>query len=115
MHDPRNPSRFAPTQLLLAHAAIAEDGAAALRHDQRSARAGFGLAAASESDTDVAIGDDWRLARTPDDRYLARIRARDFTLELTMTPPGPPCPCCRASAPTEATSWRCRTAGSPPG
>ena len=89
-HDPRNPSRFAPTQLLLAHAAVAEEGAGVLRHDQRSARAGFGLAAASEADTEVAIGDDWRLARTPDDRYRARIRTRDFTLELTMTPPGPP-------------------------
>lgn len=88
-HDDRNPSRFAPKQLLLAHAAVAVDGESALRHDQRAARAGFGLAQASESDTDIAIG-DWRLQRSRDDRYLTRIAARDFTLDLAFAPQRPP-------------------------
>ena len=91
-HDPDNPSRFAPTQLLLAHAALAEDGATKLRHDQRAARAGFGLAGASESDTRVSIGEDWLLERGADDRYRVHIRARDFTLALAMTPAGAPVP-----------------------
>src|SRR6185436_20908280 len=36
-------SRFAPAQLLFAHAALAEPAHGMLRHDQRSARVGFGL------------------------------------------------------------------------
>jgi predicted secreted hydrolase len=89
-HDDRNPSRFAPKQLLLAHAALAIEGAPALRHDQRAARSGFGLAQASETDTDVSIGSDWRLVRGPDDRYGARIEARDFSLELVFAATHPP-------------------------
>lgn len=89
-HDDRNPSRFAPKQLLLAHAALAIEGAQALRHDQRAARTGFGLAEASTEDTEVSIGPDWRLARGPDDRYQARIDARDFALDLVLTPTQPP-------------------------
>ncbi len=53
-------SRFAPVQLLFAHAAIADPRFGRLRHDQRAARAGFGLAEASEATTDVQI-DDWSL------------------------------------------------------
>ena len=41
-------SRFAPRQLLFAHAAIADPRYGRLRHDQRAARAGFGLAEAAE-------------------------------------------------------------------
>jgi predicted secreted hydrolase len=90
-HDPRNPSRFAPTQLLLAHAALAlpEDGR--LRHDQRAARAGFGFANASEADTDVAIG-RWRLRRDGDDRYHALIPGDGFELDLRFAPRGAPFP-----------------------
>src|SRR5262245_32215927 len=53
-------SRFAPTQLLFAHAAIADPTLGRLRHEQRAARAGFELAEAREQSTDVAIG-DWSL------------------------------------------------------
>jgi predicted secreted hydrolase len=90
-HDDRNPSRFAPHQLILAHAAIAVDGETRLRHDQRAARAGFGLALARERDTGVRL-DGWQLVRGGDDRYHASIDARDFALELSFTPPGPPFP-----------------------
>jgi predicted secreted hydrolase len=83
-------SKFAPTQLLFAHAAIADPSLGRLRHDQRAARAGFGIAQASQQTTDVAIG-DWSL-RLAGDRYAARIVARDFALDLTFTARAPALP-----------------------
>ena len=73
-------SRFAPDQLLFAHAAIADASHGRLRHDQRSARAGFDLASASTTTTDVRIG-DWRLTLF-DNTYRVQIDAGDFSLEL---------------------------------
>jgi predicted secreted hydrolase len=90
-HAEDNPSRFAPRQLLLAHAALAVPEEGRLRHDQRAARTGFGLAQASETDTDLALG-TWRLRRLPDDTYATRIEARDFGLDLRFTPRGAPFP-----------------------
>ena len=82
-----NPSRFAPRQLLFAHAAISDTSVGRLMHDQRAARAGFDLAAASELDTDVHLG-DWRLVRVGD-RFIARIAGREigFALEFRPTQP----------------------------
>ena len=77
-----NPSAFAPRQLVFAHAALADPRDGRLLHDQRAARAGFGLADARESGTDVWV-DDWSL-RATSDGYAARIPARDFTLELAF-------------------------------
>jgi predicted secreted hydrolase len=79
-----NPSRFAPRQLLFAHAAIADARELRLRHDQRAARAGFGLAEAAENTTRVIIG-DWLLVLIGG-AYLARVAARDFGFELTFAP-----------------------------
>ncbi|MBU6271058.1 MAG: carotenoid 1,2-hydratase [Betaproteobacteria bacterium] len=90
-HPPGNPSRFAPHQLLLAHAAIADPAHGRLRHDQLSARAGFGLAQASQTDTDLSLG-RWQLSRDADDRYRTRIEARDFRLALSFTPAAAPQP-----------------------
>ena len=73
-------SRFAPRQLLFAHAAIADPQLGRLRHDERAARAGFGLAEASETSTDVHIN-DWSLALAGSE-YQARIIARDFRFDL---------------------------------
>ena len=81
-------SRFAPRQLLFAHAAVADPRHGRLWHDQRAARAGFGLAEASAPTTDVRIA-DWSL-RLTGDTYNARIAARDFTLDLNFTAQGPP-------------------------
>ena len=81
-------SRFAPTQLLFAHAAIAQPWYGRLRHDQRVTRAGWGLAEASEADTDVHIG-NWSLARVGD-RYRATIDAREFSLDLVCLVKNPP-------------------------
>ncbi len=82
-----NPSRFAPTQLLFAHAALAEPGHGRLRHDQRIARALEGLAGAREGETDVFI-DDWSFRREGD-RYRARIPGEGFTLDLDLRPTQP--------------------------
>ncbi len=79
-----NPSAFAPRQLLFAHAAIADARYGKLRHDQRAARAGFGLAAAAEDTTNVWI-DDWSL-KLLGDNYVATIAARDFKFDLRFTP-----------------------------
>jgi predicted secreted hydrolase len=79
-----NASRFAPRQLLFAHAAIADPRLGRLRHDQRIAREGFGLAGAAELSTEVWI-DDWSLVLT-DRIYRGRIAARDFRLDLQFAP-----------------------------
>jgi predicted secreted hydrolase len=79
-----NASRFAPRQLLFAHAAVADPRLGRLRHDQRAARAGFDLAGADEASTGVWI-DDWSLKRV-DQAYRAQIAARDFSFDLRFTP-----------------------------
>ncbi len=60
-----HPSRFAARQLLFAHAALTDPLAGRLRHDQRIARAGFGIAEAATADTDVRLR-DWQLVRDGD-------------------------------------------------
>ena len=82
-----NPSRFAPRQLLFAHAALSDARAGRLLHDQRAARAGFGLAEAGEADTDVRV-QDWSL-RHSGGTYTARIVAGefDYTLRFRSTRP----------------------------
>lgn len=55
--DQRNPSAFAPKQILFAHAALSDAAVGHLLHDQRVAREGFGLAQASTADTDVVLDD----------------------------------------------------------
>ncbi len=82
-----NPSRFAPGQLLLAHAALSDARIGRLLHDQRAARAGFGLAAASERDTEIYV-EDWRLERN-EDAYTARIAGREFDFSLRFRPTQP--------------------------
>ena len=86
--DPRNPSRFAPRQILFAHAAVSDPRVGRLLHDQRIARVGFGLAAAATNDTDIRL-DDWRLRRTPDGRFLARVGGQDFRFDLAFRPTQP--------------------------
>ena len=86
--DDANPSRFAPAQLLFANVALSDPGVGRLQHDQRAARSGFGLADASEADTNVHIG-EWSLRRETDGRYLVRVAAADFTFLFTMQPTHP--------------------------
>lgn len=75
-------SAFAPSQLLFAHAAIAEPAYGKLRHDQRVARMGLGLAEASTTTTEVRV-DDWSLALAGD-RYVTKVMAREFSLDLVF-------------------------------
>ncbi|BDT67611.1 hypothetical protein os1_17880 [Comamonadaceae bacterium OS-1] len=77
-------SRFAAKQLLFAHAAITDVQGKKLWHDQRIARAGFGVAQASETDTTVHLR-DWSLVRTGT-TYTAELPATGFGLHLQLTP-----------------------------
>ncbi|HVE06387.1 MAG TPA: carotenoid 1,2-hydratase [Paraburkholderia sp.] len=85
--DDANPSAFAPHQLLFANVALSDPRAGALQLDQRSARRGFGLADASETDTNVQIG-DWSLQRSAAadgaSLYRVDIAAADFAFAFTM-------------------------------
>lgn len=84
--DPDNPSRFAAHQLVLAHAALADVRRGALLHEERIARAGFGIAGVSELDTDVQV-DRWRLQRDPaGGAYRGSVPGARFAIELTATP-----------------------------
>ncbi len=87
-HDRANPSRFAPKQLIVAHAALSDPALGKLQHDQKIARAGFGLAQASTGTTDVKLG-QWALRRETGGSYSVSLPARDFTLALTMQPTQP--------------------------
>jgi predicted secreted hydrolase len=55
-------SSFRPSQLLFAHAAVTDLEARRLRHDQRIARSGFGIAEARQGDTGVTLR-DWQMTR----------------------------------------------------
>jgi predicted secreted hydrolase len=83
--DQANPSAFAPKQILFAHAALSDPKLGRLLHDQRAARAGFGLAQARTGDADIVL-DDWSFRRTPDNRFHARAPGKDFALALDFTP-----------------------------
>jgi len=73
-------SAFAAKQLLFAHAALTDLQGGRLLHDQRIARAGMGVAFASQDDTVVRLR-DWSLARE-EAHYLARLPAEGFSLDL---------------------------------
>jgi len=82
-----NPSAFAPRELVFAHAALADPRAGRLRHAERAARTGFGLAGAGEETTRAWI-DDWSLVHE-DGVYVATIAAREFALRLRFAPTQP--------------------------
>ena len=75
--DPTQPSRFNAAQLLFAHAAVTDLERGRLRHDQRIARSGFGIAQAQNGDTGVTLR-DWQLMRAPlpGDPRLSRYTTR---------------------------------------
>ena len=79
-----NPSAFAPRQVLLAHAALAEPSRGRLVHEERAARAGLGLAGAELSRAEVWI-DDWRFEQAGE-RYRIRIPGRELDFDLALTP-----------------------------
>ena len=84
-------SAFAAKQLVFAHAAITDVQGKRLWHDQRIARAGFGVAQADEDDLRIRLR-DWSLVREADGSFTARLPAREFALELRFAPKQPPLP-----------------------
>lgn len=74
-------SQFAPSQILFAHAAIADPAWGKLRHDERAGRAGFGYAAKTD-EMNIKL-DHWTM-KMEGDNIIAHIPARDFNLDLRM-------------------------------
>jgi predicted secreted hydrolase len=83
-----NPSRFAPGQVIFAHAALSDTAVGHILHAERAARAGFGLAGAATGDADVRLN-GWTFRRLPDGRYASRVGGRAFSLDLTFRPTQP--------------------------
>lgn len=83
-----NSSAFAPRQLILAHAALADPRLGRLRHEQRAARVGFGRAGFATGQTRVWV-DDWRFEQS-DGRYQATVAGEDFAYALSLSAVGPP-------------------------
>ena len=86
--DEDNPSRFVARQVLFAHAALSDQRHGALLRAEKSARAGFGLAEASEGSLAVKI-DEWSL-RQNGERYLAVASTNEFALQLECVRTQPP-------------------------
>lgn len=87
--DEANPSRFAPGQILFAHAALSDPQVGHILHGEIAARAGFGLAGASTGDADVRIR-DWHILRRPDGHFATHVATGDFGLTLDAVPGQPP-------------------------
>ncbi len=83
-----NASAFAPRQLIVAHAAIADPALGRLRHDQRSARVGFGRAGFAMDRTRVWVG-DWRFEQDGG-LYRAAVRSQEFAYDLNLVSNAPP-------------------------
>jgi len=84
-----NPSRFAPQQLMLAHAALALPKNDKLLHDQQSFRVQDTVAMFSTVDTDIAIGlpnKRWQMVRTATDQYRITVKADQFQFSIEATP-----------------------------
>jgi predicted secreted hydrolase len=78
-------STFAARQLVFAHAAVTDVQGQRLWHDQRIARAGFGIAQAAQGDTHLVLR-DWSLVREADGGYRARLPGADIALDLRFMP-----------------------------
>lgn len=80
-------SRFAARQLLFAHAAVTDVQGRKLWHDQRIARAGFGIAEATTGDARLRLR-DWSLVREGG-AWHAVLPASGFALDLRCAPTQP--------------------------
>jgi predicted secreted hydrolase len=91
-HPDSNPSRFAPRQLMFAHAALALPSEGRLRVADRVARAGVAGAVFSDQDTDLRM-EGWSLVRSGpvgQDVYTAEVSGSDFSLRLDAAASLPP-------------------------
>ena len=80
-------SRFAPAQLVFAHAALSDPRNGRLLHADRTARAYPPLVEARTGTTDIRL-DEWRLVRE-DRTYRTHVAGDDFALDLSFTPTQP--------------------------
>jgi predicted secreted hydrolase len=87
-HDRADPSAFAPTQLIIAHAALSNPDFGHLVHDQRIARQGFDLAYARSGDTNVKL-DKWRMTRDANGNYQVNVTTATLSLHLSLMPTQP--------------------------
>ena len=91
-HDTRSEGRFAPRQILFAHAAIADPRERRLLHAEAAARAGFADAYASEDDTALRLH-RWRMVRERDGTYRIAVpasnAAQPFAFVLKLAPTAP--------------------------
>lgn len=81
-------SAFAARQLLFAHAAVTDVDAGRLLHDQRIARAGFGIAEAAVGDTRLRL-QDWSMQRHETGRYTTQVDGGGFGFTLQASPTQP--------------------------
>ncbi|WP_267222795.1 lipocalin-like domain-containing protein [Dyella silvae] len=81
-------SAFDPSQLIIAHVALADPAYGRLVHDQNIARQGFGLAYAKVGQTDLRL-DTWHMTRAPDGTYTVVADATGLALHITLTPTQP--------------------------
>lgn len=84
-----NPSRFAPDQILFAHAGLSDPKVGRIQTTERAGREGFGLAFAATGDANVAIS-DWFFRRTAEGRFETRVGDEAFEFELLLEPTTPP-------------------------
>ncbi|MBB5713881.1 lipocalin-like domain-containing protein [Sphingomonas aerophila] len=84
-----NPSRFAPHQVIFAHAALSDPALGRILHAERAARTGFGLAGAATGTAAVGLN-GWTFRRLSDGRFASRVSGREFSLDLRFRPTQPP-------------------------
>lgn len=90
-HSDDNPSRFAPRQLLFAHAAVASPAHTGLLHADLAARAEPGMF--SVRDTALQMRGQhgtWQLERLADDSYRAVATDSEFAFDLVVRSPFAP-------------------------
>ncbi|MBI1907138.1 MAG: carotenoid 1,2-hydratase [Rhodocyclales bacterium] len=81
-----NASRFAPRQIMLAHAALADPATGRLLHGERTERAMAPLAGAAQDRTRAWVG-DWSLALEDGaghGRYRAQASSENFAFDLSL-------------------------------
>jgi predicted secreted hydrolase len=88
-HSDANPSRFAPTQLLLAHVALAIPENKQLIHDELALRAHPTLATVAEQECAITLKQQdktWAMKRDQNDHYQIRIQSNQCELTLELSP-----------------------------
>jgi predicted secreted hydrolase len=93
-HPSENPSRFAPKQLLIAHAAIAAPQNGSLIHEELATRALHPIAMFSDTDCKLTIkqhGHEWLLERVANqnnssqNQYRIAIKTAQLNIDLTLS------------------------------